>query len=163
MRMHRLELHASERPHALHMQMVANFNRDKKKSKPFSIDQFYLYQPVEHKNLPNGKFGAAAIELISRQLFPFFALFCYKDLVQLADQTPPELLCYQSDVAILLAPEIRDDQMFGLLIAVEEAGGTHQIMHSPCGKSLTTIIPEIKTKVIAKEDVFLPILALKDS
>jgi hypothetical protein len=161
--MRRLELHAYERPHALHMQMVANFNRDKKKSKPFSIDQFYLYEPIENKNLPNGKFGSAVVELININKFPYWALFCYKELVQLANENPPELLCYQSETAILLAPEIKNDHMFGLLIATEDASGQRQLMVSPCGKTLTTIIPEIRTKVIAKEDVYLPILGLKSN
>lgn len=161
MRMRRLELHAYERPHALHMQMVANFNRDKKKGKPFSMDQFYLYQPLEHKNLPNGRYGAAAVALIEANLFPYWALFCYKELVQLASDTPPDLLCYQSETAILLAPEQKDGDMVGLLIALEEASGQSQVMTSPCGKQLTTIIPQIKTKVIAEEDRRLPIMGLR--
>lgn len=158
--MRRLELHAYERPHSLHMQMVANFNRDRKKGKPYSIEQFYLYQPTEHRNLPNGKFGAAAIELINQQKFPYWALFCYKELAQTAGAVPPAILCYQSDTALLLAPEQQKEGMTGLLIALEEASEQVQVMTSPCGSQLTTVIPRISTKIIAKENVYLPVIGL---
>lgn len=162
MRLKRLELHAYERPQALHMQMVANFNRDPKKGKPLSIDQFYLYQPQELKNLPKARYGSAALALIDQEQFPYWALFCYKELVQGASGSPPELLCYQSDTAILLAPEMGENGMSGLLIATEEASEQVQVMKSPCGRQLTTVMPRIPTKIIAKEDVTLPIIGLVD-
>lgn len=160
MRLKRLELHAFERPQALHMQMVANFNRDPKKGKPLSIEQFYLYQPQELKNLPKAKYGSAALALIDQEQFPYWALFCYKELVQGASGSPPELLCYQSENAILLAPEINEYGICGLLIATEEASEQMQTMISPCGRKLTTILPRIHTKIIAKENVTLPIIGL---
>lgn len=163
MRLKRLELHAFERPQALHMQMVANFNRDPKKGKPLSIEQFYLYQPQELKNLPKAKYGSSALALIDQGQFPYWALFCYKELVQGASGSPPELLCYQSETAILLAPEVSEYGMCGLLIATEEASEQLQTMTSPCGRQLTTVIPKIHTKIIAKENVTLPVIGLVDN
>lgn len=156
-RLWRLELHAYERPHAAHMQLVANANRDKKKQKAYSMDQFYLYQPTESKNLPEAQYGAAAAELIKLNLFPSWALFCYKDLVSRAGRRPPELLCFKCDTAILIAPEPVEGGYKGLLIALEEASGALLQMESPCGQKVKLSVPYIPTKVIAKEDVILPI------
>lgn len=158
--MRRWELHAYERPHAMHMQMVANFNRDPKKGKPYTMDQFYIYQPQEHKNLPKNKYGAAAMALVEQEMFPYWALFCYKQLAQSAAGQAPSLLCYKSETAILLAPEQTQDGMTGLLIAVEEASNQQQTLESPCGSKLVTVLPKIPTKILAKEGVTLPIIQL---
>lgn len=160
LRMQQEELHFYERPHALHMQMVANLNRDPKKGRAYKIDDFCLYMSQEKRNLPDGKYGAAALNLISKGMFPFWALFCYKELKTTAQTAAtPSLLCFQSESAILLAPEQSQAGFTGLLIALEEAGDCRQELVSPCGKKLVTVIPPINTKFIAKEDVTLPILS----
>lgn len=151
-----MELHAYERPIALLTNLTANLNIDKKKQKKLSIDQFYLYQPVEAKNLPEARYGAAVKELISRSLFPSWGLFCYKDLVYRAGDTIPDLLCFTGESAILIAPQETPTGYKGLLIALEEAGGLDMEMVSPCGKKVVLTIPYIHTKVVAKEDVVLP-------
>jgi hypothetical protein len=157
-RMMRMELHAYERPIALQTQLTANMNIDKKKHKKLSIEEFYVYQPIETKNLPEARYGAAVQALIQRGEFPAWGLFCYKDLVSRAKGNPPDLLCFRSDEAILVAPVRVEIGYKGLLIALEEASGEAMVMTSPCGQQVTLSIPFIHTKIIAKEDVVLPLV-----
>jgi len=145
-----------ERPGALHMSMVANYNRDsKKQSKPYSMEDFFLFQPRQDQNLPAGRYGAAAMALISARQFPAWALFCYKELSSAGDQTPPVLLAFQSENAVLLAPMAVPGGFKGMLIAQEEAGEQWVKMTSPCGREVELFVPYIETKVVAKEDVIL--------
>jgi len=139
-------------------QLTASMNMDKKKHKRPTIEQFYLYQPIETKNLPEAQYGAAVKELISRNLFPAWGLFCYKDLVYRASTRPPELLCFKCDTAILIAPTEVTNGYKGLLIALEEASNQTLQMESPCGRKVNLNVPYIHTKVIAKEDVILQLV-----
>lgn len=156
MKLTQVELHAYERPIALQSQLYVNNHRDPKKSKAATLEDFYMYQPRENKNLPRSRFGAAAMALIQAEKFPYWALFCYKDLAAAATGSAPELLCFTSETAILLAPEKTEAGYTGLLIALEEAGNQRHIMRSPCGKTFITEIGHIHTKVVAKEGATLP-------
>lgn len=151
------ELHNIERPIAYNTYQHAEANRDsKKRRRPFELSEFFFYEDKELLNLPEPKYGSAAMALIARGLFPVWALFAYKDLKSRADDAlPPELLCYQCDDAILLAPSIDDRVVKGMLIAMNAASGAVREMRSPCGRVIMVRMPEIKDKVVAEEDAEL--------
>lgn len=136
-------------------QITASMNMDTKKHKRPTIDQFYLYQPIDARNLPEARYGAAVKALIAENLFPSWALFCYKDLVNRSGGKVPELLCFKHEYAILIAPEETPLGYKGLLIAMEEVSQSSIDMVSPCGQQVKLNIPFIHTKIIAKEDVVL--------
>lgn len=154
---YQLELHAAERPVALNTQLLANLNRDsKKQKKPIPLEEFFLYQPREERDLPSGSAGAAAMELIKQRVFPSWALFCYKELAAGAAPEPPTVLAFISKAAILLAPQRTASGGYkGLLIALEEGGDRWTTMESPCGKQVQLFIPPIPTKVVAEDSVTL--------
>jgi hypothetical protein len=135
-------------------------NRDKKKkNKPYRMDDFYFYQTDENRKLPEPKYGAAAIELIHRQLFPSWALFVYKDLKERAGNAlPPELLAFTCDDAIILAPSIEGHIVRGMLIAGNESSELVRQMKSPCGRVITVRMPRITNRYMADEDVELRLL-----
>lgn len=150
------ELHNMERPMALHTQILVNSNRDpKRQRKPHSIEEFYLYQPREQRDLPPGRCGAAALKLLEHGMLPSWSLFCYKDLVSGASGEAPPLLAFIAEDAMLLAPVKVDGGYKGMLIAQESAGGKKVRMETPCGRSETFEIPEIPTKYIAQDNVML--------
>jgi hypothetical protein len=92
-------------------------------------------------------------------LFPFWALFAYKELSERAKESiPPQLLCYQCDSAIILAPQIDDGTCKGMLIALESASLNVLEMRSPCGKTIRIRMPNIDSKVIAKENCHLDVV-----
>lgn len=151
-----VELHAQERPIALQTSMTANMNRDaKKQRKPYGIEEFYLYQPKDEQNLPEGRCAAAAVELYKRKMFPGWAMFCYKELATSAIGAPPPLLAFMSPKALLLAPIKTEHGYKGMLVAGEEVSEKWQTFMSPCGKMVTMYVPEIKTKFIAQDNVTL--------
>lgn len=153
------ELHMSEQPVAMITQSLANINRDqKKKPKPYKLEEFFLYQPRELRNIPDSKSGSAALKLIALNLFPSWALFCYKELAAAASVPPPALLAYICEDAILLAPEKIGSSVSGMLIAMESASNKKLVLTSPCGDSITVRLPNVHTKVIAQEDVVLQLI-----
>jgi len=156
LKLRRFELHEYERPHALHMSMIANFNRDpESQSEAFSPENFFLYEASENGNLPDNRYGAAALALIREELFPSWALFCYKDLSARSSGAIPPILAFISEDAILLAPIAVDDGFKGLLIAKEKASDQWIAMESPCGKKEMLYVPRIDSKIVANEDVIL--------
>lgn len=136
-------------------------NRDsKKRRKPFKPDDFYFYANQDDLNLPDAKYGAAALALIRKEAFPNWALFVYADLKARAnDALPPELLCFQCEDAILLAPDVDGNIASGMLIAASTASVGIREMVSPCGHKITARLPEISNKFEAFEDAELRILA----
>lgn len=154
-----LELHSNERPVSMIASLLANQSRDPKRKKtPFSMDDFYLYQPIVDRDLPAGRYGAAAKELIRRKEFPSWGLFCYKDLMANSDAPTPSLLAFTGEDFMLLAPVKADGYLKGLLIALESASGKRAEARSPNGDTVYLELPEIPTKVIAQEDVELRIV-----
>jgi hypothetical protein len=131
-----------------------NVNVDKK-SRNSKLEDFYMYQPIEDKNVAASRYSDAAVQLINDGLFPSWALFCYKDLVSNATGYAPDLLAFICGDAMLLAPEITSTGYKGLLIAMESAGEKIRQMVSPCGKTFTTKIPKIPTKIIAEDNISL--------
>lgn len=160
--MRRLELHENERPMALLISQNAEMNRDsKRRKKPYSMDDFYLYADRDDGSRgPNGKYGAAAMSLIESNLFPRWALFVYKDLkIQAGNANAPELLAFIHEDAIILAPSISENQCMGMLIATEEASRKTLTMESPCGRAVRMQMPIIDNKVYAEEDCVLTVFS----
>lgn len=152
------QLHEQERPVALVTSLMANQNRDpKKRSTPYSMEDFYLYQPKEAKDLPADRVGASAMSLLKEGKFPSWALFCYKELAAASDAPVPPLRAYQGEGFILLAPRERDGYMVGMLIALESASGKAKAATSPEGDTVFLDVPKIETKVIARENQSLRI------
>ena len=153
-------MHEYERPIAILAVQQAEMNRDKKKRrKPFEIEDFCLYNYEENRDSIDPIYGAAAMALIGMNQFPVWALFVYKELSERASESaPPELLCFQSEEAIVLAPRITDGTCKGMLIAREAAGMRIASMKSPCGQEIRLRIPEINTKIIAEENCYLDIV-----
>jgi hypothetical protein len=150
------ELHANERPIALQSSLIANVNRDSKRQrKPYTAEDFFLYQPRDEQDLPAGRCGAAALALIEQRLFPTWALFCYKELASGASNTPPALLAFISDTAVLLAPVKTERGYKGMLIAQEAAGECWHKFESPCGRVETLYVPKVPTKIMAQDNMDL--------
>jgi len=156
MRMQQYELFAYERPIAMQTALHANLNRDpKKRQKPFTAEDYYLYQPRDEQDLPAGRCGAAALELIKQGKFPSWALFCYKELATGADKKPPALLAFISESAILLAPIKTQSGYKGMLIATEEASERYLPFEAPDGSIIEMWVPKVDTKYIARDNVTL--------
>lgn len=153
-------MHEYERPTALLALQQAEIYRDRKKRrKPFELEEFCLYNFENKKDTINPIYGAAALALIRLRLFPSWGLFVYKELSERAEESaPPEILCYQCDQAIILAPTIEDGSCKGMLIATESAGLRILAMQSPCGKEIRVRMPQVGSKIIAEENCYLDII-----
>lgn len=138
----------------------AEINRDRKKrNRPFKLEEFYFYDDVSLQNLPEPKYGAAAMRLVEMELFPSWALFTFKDLKARAqDALPPEVLCYQCDDAILLAPSLEGNQVLGMLIACRSASEQVREMRAPDGRAITVRLPVVSDKYVADEEASCRVL-----
>ena len=154
------ELHNIERPITYLAYQNAEVNRDKKRrNKPFRPEEFYFYQDKEKMNLPEPKYGAAALALIEKGLFPHWALFAYNDLkVRAGDALPPEVLCLACEDAIILAPNIDGHIVTGMLIAAQTASEGVREMTTPCGRVHQVRLPKIDGKFEADEEAEIRLL-----
>lgn len=154
------ELHNYERPIGYLAFQNAEMNRDsKKRRKPFEPNDFYYYADQNLLNMPEPRYGAAAMELIRQGLFPSWALFTYAELKKRADDAiAPEFLCLQCDDAIILAPNIDGAVVSGMLIADQSASEQERTMVSPCGRTVTILMPKVLGKFEAIEESELRIL-----
>ena len=151
-----LELHNQEKPITLMVTQTANMNRDpKKQKKAFEMEDFYLYQPMDQRNLPEERYGAAAMWLIEHEMYPGFALFCFSELRKNAGKNVPTLISYNHPSAVLLAPTASPDGVKGLLIAEKAVSNEAITMRSPCGQEIRVMIPSILDEVAAQEDITL--------
>ncbi len=151
-------MHEHESPIALLTSLTANINRDsKKQKKPYKMNDFFLFEPAEDKNIPTGTYGAAAMKLIEIDQFPSWALFVYKDLAASSNGAPPGLLAFIHKEAIILAPIVKGDLVTGMLICTEKAYGKTLEMDSPCGRAINVDIPSLKGAYVAIEDIELEI------
>ena len=146
----------AEKPVALLTTQNANLNRDtKRKKQPFSMEDFYLFQPLEDKNLPAERYGAAAIWLATKEMFPSFALFCFPELRKNAGKQAPTVVAYLHPSAVLLAPTETPEGLKGLLIVESVVSEQVITMRTPCGKEATVVIPSVRDEVAAEEDITL--------
>lgn len=121
------------------------------------MNDFFLYEPKEDRNIPTHIYGSAALRLIEMNLFPRWALFVYKDLRQAASGSPPDLLAFIHDNAILLAPLVKGDNVKGMLICEDRAFNKELTLESPCGQVLTVSIPSFDGRYAAIENIELNI------
>ena len=156
-KMEQRRLHLQEKTSALHMSLAANLQRDPKKKKtPYTMSDFFLYQPRSESNKANAKYGSAAMKLIQDGLYPTWALFCFSDLTAHADNDPPSLVAFMAEDAILLGPlETGPGAFSGLLIAEESCSLQERVFTSPCGRTVKLRLPHIPTKTIAQEGITL--------
>jgi hypothetical protein len=153
------QLHNEEAPISLLSSLIANANRDqKKKREPYKMEDFFLFEPKDDRNIPTGVYGAAAMALTERGLLPSWALFVFKDLKEAAEGNAPSLLAYICDDAIVLAPMHYGHNVRGMIIAKLSASGQRRTMQSPCGKSIYLEIPVGDGKFYAKEDVEMSVI-----
>jgi hypothetical protein len=159
-RLNREELHNFEKPITYLSYQTAEVNRDRKRCrKPFKPEDFYYYADQSALNLPEPKYGAAALALIEKGLFPHWALFAYKDLkVRAEDALPPEVLCLSCEDAIILAPSIDGHIVTGMLIAAHSASEEIREMTTPCGKIHEVRLPKIDGKFAADEEAEVRLL-----
>lgn len=152
------KLHELEAPVALQTSLIANTNRDPKKTKkPFSMEDFFLYQPRDTQNIPKSSYGSAGMKLLEMGLLPAWALFIYRDLKQSAAGSPPQLLAFLHKSAIILAPLVKTNTVKGMLICEDKVYNTKIEMQSPCGQSIQVFIPKLEGCFIALENVELEI------
>jgi hypothetical protein len=160
MKIRQRRLHEYERPIALLTSQNAEVNRNRKKrKKPYTIDEFYLYNNKEELNLPSARYGAAAKKLIEAGQFPSWALFIYKDLVAKADgaQAPDDIALIAKD-AIILAPTYEDFECYGMLIALESASEQVRSFSTMHGDFIELKMPKLDAKVSAIEDISIRLL-----
>jgi hypothetical protein len=153
----RQEYNAAELPIANVSSILVNQNRDpKKQAKPYSFKDFLFFAPLEDQALPEGHFGAAAIELHRRGEYPSWALFCFAELNKRAAQGyVPRVCALISDDAIMLHPIQGDGGYRGMLIAREAASRKVIEFKRDDGVIVKLVMPEIKTKIIAEEEAIL--------
>lgn len=122
------------------------------------MEDFFLYQSSEDKNIPSAVFGSAAMELVKQRAFPQWALFTFKALKEASTGRPPELLAYIGEDVMVLAPVIDGKELKGMIIGRESAQGKERKLRSPCGQEIKVLIPRILGKVFAEENVSMHIL-----
>lgn len=137
--------------------LTANMNRDpKKQKKPYTLDQFCLYQPEEERNIPSYKYGSAALSAHSKGMLPTWALFCFKELKASASLTyKPSNPVLLAEDALLLHPVKTEAGWRGLLIACESASQKIREFRDAEGKTYSLAVPVIETKYVAYENVVL--------
>ena len=151
-KMRQITLHEQEKPVSMLMSLTANSQRDpKRKKEPFTLEDFYLYQPRNDQDVPAERYGAAAMGLVRRKMLPSWALTFYSKLAAGAGGAEPSLLAFIGEDFLLLAPVKTPTGYTGLLIAMESASNTIQEASSPCGKTVTICLPKIPTKIVAEE------------
>jgi hypothetical protein len=157
----RRSLHEQEIPVAIQSSLMANLQRDPKSRRtPYEASDFYAFASQEDLKLPSGSYGAAAVKLVKDKRMPPWALFCFKELNSTArkDYTPA-IAGFVCDDAVLLHPKLTPEGWKGLLIARESASFGTRLMYDDKGAPIMLLMPEIPTKVIAKEDVTLSLSA----
>lgn len=137
--------------------MTANQNRDpKRQRKPYEFKDFFFFEPINSKNLPEGRFGAAALELHKRGLLPSWSLFCFPQLTTNATRGYiPATCALMNENAILLHPVQKEGGYQGMLIAREAASGKVCDFTDDRGRIVKLKVPHIQTKIIANEESIL--------
>lgn len=110
--------------------------------------------------MPAGYYGAAAVKLVKEGRMPSWALFCFKELNSSAKKDySPAIAGFICEDAVLLHPKLTPNGWKGLLIARESASFSTRLMYDDKGAPIMLMIPEVHTKVIAREDVTLSLSA----
>lgn len=153
------KLHADEAPISVLSSIVANSNRDsKKRREPYKMEDFFLYQPKDSRNLPSSVYGAAALELVRLEKLPPWSLFAFKALKEAASGSPPELVAYIGKDVMILAPNREDRDVLGMVIALESSYLKIRELESPCGQRIKVRVPKLIGKFCAEENVLMPLV-----
>lgn len=160
-RQRRRALHDEERPIALLSSITLNSNRDPKKSKPINYESLCFYQDTAQQNLPDSRYGSAAMQLIEQREFPAWALFVYKDLQKVNSSIVPARLALRHPEALILAPTIENGVVTGMVIAQESVSKQWIEMTDDDGVKFLVLMPPVGTKNVALEDVEMPIRPVK--
>ena len=151
----REELHEEELPIALNTAVFANSQRDPKKDrKGFGPMDFAVYKPVEGEG-PSSYYSACYLKLIETAEMPPWALFCFKEVASSARGSAGRQYALMSEDAILVGPRKTDEGFTGFLLALESASRETREFRDPDGNVFRLTLPDIPTKVIAREDVTL--------
>lgn len=97
------------------------------------------------------------MKLIEERQFPQWALTFFSDLKKSASGEAPNLLAYIHDKAIVLAPEVDDNVVRGMLIADEIVSEQIIEMQSNHGDILKLQMPKLSIRYTAQEGLALPI------
>ena len=153
----RESLHDSERPIAMVSSLLANKDRDPKKSKKgYSYEDFSFYKPAGGINGPEDYFGSAMLTLVKKKQLPSWALFCFKEVTSGADTSYiPEVCAFIAKDAMLLHPTRSGNGWKGLLIAQESASLQTRVFADDRGNKYTLSVPYVHTKVVCEEGVVL--------
>ena len=151
--------HLHEAPVALLTSTLANSNRDpKKKREPYKMEDFFLFQDKEDRNIPSATFGSAAMELVKQKKFPQWALFAFKALKEASNGRPPSVLAYVGEDIMVLGPIIDGKELMGMIICKESAYGKERAVVSELGEELRIQVPRFKGKFYAEENIAMYIL-----
>ncbi len=155
--MEKESLYQQELPTAQQTALIANQQRDpKKKVEPFKLADFSFFKPINSGERPSSQYGSAALAMIKTGTFPSWALFCFKQLSDMADPSyVPGVAGFVSEDAILLHPTKTEFGYKGLLIARESAGNQKRDFVDERGNKISLSIPPVHTKTVAEEDVTL--------
>ncbi len=150
-------LYQYELPIAQQTALLANQQRDvKKKVEPYKLEDFSFFKPAISGDKPSSHYGSAALCMVNNGTFPSWALFCFKELLAMADPAyVPGIPGFVSEDALLLHPVKTDLGYQGLLIARESAGDQTRNFSDGKGNIVPLRVPPIHTKVVAEEDVIL--------
>ena len=155
--MQKEDLYQLELPTAQQTALIANQQRDpKKKVEPYKFTDFSFFKPVNSNERPSSQYGSAALAMIKAGTFPSWALFCFKQLSEMADPSyVPGVAGFVSEDALLLHPTKTEFGYQGLLIARESAGNQKREFMDEKGNKISLSVPPVHTKTIAEEDVIL--------
>ena len=155
--MEKESLYQNELPVAQQTALIANQQRDpKRKVEPFKLADFSFFKPVDSGNNPSSHYGSAALIMIKEGRFPSWALFCFKQLSDMADPSyVPGVAGFVAEDALLLHPVKTEHGYKGLLIARESASNKKRVFLDKKGDKLSLLVPSIHTKMVAEEGVTL--------
>lgn len=122
------------------------------------MSDFFLYQPIDSKNLPSSVYGAAALELMRLECLPSWSLFAFKALKDCAAGFPPSLLAFIGDDCMILAPRFEGKEISGMVIALESSYNKTRKLKSPCGQSVIVRMPKLIGKYSAEENVSMQLV-----
>jgi hypothetical protein len=156
-KMEKERLYQQELPIAQQTSLIANQQRDPKRTpEPFKASDFSFFKPVDSSERPSGHYGSAALAMIKAGTFPSWALFCFKQLSDIADPSyVPGVAGFVCEDALLLHPIKGEHGYKGLLIARESASNQRRDFTDEKGNTISLSVPPVRTKVIAEEDVTL--------
>ena len=155
--LYRENMHDAERPVAMVSALLANQNRDPKKSKkPLGWEDFAFYKPRIGSDTVNYVYGSSMLKLVKAGKLPSWALFCFKELTATASEAyVPACAALIAEDALLLHPTQDGDCWSGMLIAQESASEQERVFTGEDGTIARLTVPHVYTKFICEEGVTL--------